>query len=401
MRRKLASTLFVVLAVMAAAPTTLVAQDEPEKIVVIGDVHGDYNNFVQVLQDTGIVDRRLRWQAGKSRLVQLGDVSDRGPDTRKIVELLTKLARQASRRKGAVYVLIGNHEAMNMQGDLRYVHPGEYAAFIDRDSERRRDRYYEISIEHIKSHTPEEEWPVFDAAHREEWNKRFPLGYVEHRLAWAPTGEIGKWVLENHTVLVLDGTLFVHAGLTSDYASYSASDINTRVRTELAAPERLGDDAIVNVPDGPLWTRNASASAETAAQLANIQRVLDAFGAKRMVVGHTPSLGTVFPRFGGRVIVADVGLSSYYGGSLAALEIDGDTLTLIHNGERIPLPTDDAGVEEYLQQVKPLVPEPARIDNYLESRAADAAAEAAAKAAAEVAAEIDEVAEDAAAAEQQ
>ena len=122
------------------------ADDSRPRIVAVGDIHGDYDNFVQVLRDTGIVNERLRWSAGTTRLVQVGDIADRGPDTRRIIELLMTLEKQARRRKGAVHVLIGNHESMNMQGDLRYVHPGEYAAFVDRQSGGRRDRYFEATV---------------------------------------------------------------------------------------------------------------------------------------------------------------------------------------------------------------------------------------------------------------
>ena len=89
-------------------------------------------------------DRR-RTTAGPAAgpiLVQTGDVTDRGPDSLKIIRDLQRLQREAARAGGRVVVLVGNHEAMNVTGDLRYVHPGEYAAFADRDSASRRDALY-------------------------------------------------------------------------------------------------------------------------------------------------------------------------------------------------------------------------------------------------------------------
>ena len=68
------------------------------------------------------------WSGGATHLVQLGDVPDRAPDTRKILDLLMRLEPQARRAGGYVHALIGNHEAMNVYGDLRYVSEGEIAA---------------------------------------------------------------------------------------------------------------------------------------------------------------------------------------------------------------------------------------------------------------------------------
>ncbi|MEM8981572.1 MAG: metallophosphoesterase [Pseudomonadota bacterium] len=345
-----------------------VTADESDRIVVVGDIHGDWDNFIQVLKDTDVVDEKERWKAGRTQLVQIGDIADRGPDTRRIIEFFVKLQKQAKRKRGAVHVLIGNHEAMNIQGDLRYVHPGEYEAFVDRNSKKRQDAYYEQYIAYTKQTTPEADWPAFDATNRDAFNKDYPLGYVEHRQAWAPTGKIGKWVLKNHTVFLLDGNLFVHAGLTPAFASGSISDLNTRVRTELADPASLTADSIVNAPDGPLWSRAAATGEEDAANEAVIDQVLAKYDAKRMIIGHTPRVGTVLPRFNSKVINVDVGMSKHYGGAVAALEIVGDQLTLVQNGQRFAIPTDGDGVEAYLEAVAPLVPEPRRVQRYIEQR---------------------------------
>src|SRR3990170_2011637 len=73
----------------------------------------------------------------------VADVVDRGPDSLKIINDLMRLQSEAAKRGGRVIALIGNHEAMMMIGDLRYVHPGEYAAFIDSQSKARRDKIFQ------------------------------------------------------------------------------------------------------------------------------------------------------------------------------------------------------------------------------------------------------------------
>ena len=54
-----------------------------ERIVAVGDIHGDYGNYIEVLRAAGLVDKKGKWSGGKTHLVQTGDIPDRGPDTGK------------------------------------------------------------------------------------------------------------------------------------------------------------------------------------------------------------------------------------------------------------------------------------------------------------------------------
>ena len=235
MKRVLPNTLFLIIWLLA--PPVLLAQhtwENVSRIVAVGDVHGDYENFVQVLRDAGIINRRRNWVADDTHLVQLGDLPDRGPDTDKAIELLMKLERQAQRRGGKVHVLIGNHEAMNMLGDLRYVHPGEFEAFINRDSERLRDRWFELVVQQQRSSNPEF---LANEEFIELFNQQVPLGYVEHRIAWSPEGEYGSWVLEHNAVIKINDTLFLHGGLGPQVLGMGIDEINQRVLDELRLAE--------------------------------------------------------------------------------------------------------------------------------------------------------------------
>src|SRR5438045_902929 len=126
-------------------PGAVAAKPAPARIVAVGDLHGDYDAWEAIARAAGLVDAKGRWTGGNTTLVQVGDVPDRGPDSLKIIRQLMKLQREAPRSSGKVIAMVGNHEAMNMTGDLRYVHPGEYRAFTDRQSEGRRDRIYEAN----------------------------------------------------------------------------------------------------------------------------------------------------------------------------------------------------------------------------------------------------------------
>ena len=104
---------------LLVAPQLLQAQEipyefeSPELIVAIGDVHGDYDGLVDNLMATGLVDKDLRWTGGSAHLVQTGDVVDRGPESRKAMDLLMELGRQAEAAGGRVHALLGNHDAFS------------------------------------------------------------------------------------------------------------------------------------------------------------------------------------------------------------------------------------------------------------------------------------------------
>ena len=100
-----------------------------ERVIAIGDLHGDYEQYLKVMKSAGLIDKKEKWSGGQTHLVQTGDITDRGPDSRKIIDHLVKLSKQAKKAGGYVHLLIGNHESMNVVGDLRYVAPGEFAAF--------------------------------------------------------------------------------------------------------------------------------------------------------------------------------------------------------------------------------------------------------------------------------
>src|SRR6056297_2910734 len=122
-----------------------------ERIVAIGDLHGDWEGYIKTLRAAALVDERGRWKGGDTHLVQTGDIPDRGPDTRRIIEHMAKLARQARRDGGRVHNLIGNHEAMNVYGDLRYVTEEEFEAFATPRSKRLRERYLDAVLDDLSS----------------------------------------------------------------------------------------------------------------------------------------------------------------------------------------------------------------------------------------------------------
>lgn len=350
-----------VLALFAlSAPASANAQqwewDDVERIVAIGDLHGDYEKFAAMLRTARVLDADNRWSGGATHLVQLGDVPDRGPDTRRIIDLLRALEAPARRAGGRVHALIGNHEAMNVEGDLRYVHPGEYAAFADARSARRRDAYYRQTLDFLRANPPAEGLPVFDEVHRSQWNAEHPLGWIEHRIAWSPEGEYGRWVAGNNAVIRINDMLFMHGGIGPAYANADPDHMNRAVRAALEGRPDTTFPAILTDGEGPLWYRGLANHPEDA-ERAHLEALLARHRVARIVIGHSKVAPTVFPRFEGRVIATDVAVHRNQTDPHALLIVEGGQLTTVHRGQHVPLTA--ASAEErcaYLERVAALDP---------------------------------------------
>ena len=95
----------------------IVQIDTGEDILVVGDVHGDYNHLVRALQAANIIARQpgradeVNWIAGKAVVVFMGDMIDKGTHSLKVLTLVRALRDAAIHQGGQVIVLLGNHEA--------------------------------------------------------------------------------------------------------------------------------------------------------------------------------------------------------------------------------------------------------------------------------------------------
>jgi hypothetical protein len=310
----------------AAAEPPTCEFDGVERIVAVGDVHGAYDRLVEVLRAAGLLDGRAHWAGAKTHLVQLGDVVDRGPDSRKALDLLRRLQDEAARAGGAVHILLGNHEVMRMLGDLRYTTPGEYEAFVTPDSDRIRDAF-------INSASPGE---------RPQLLKDTPLGFVEMRIAFGRDGTYGKWLRTLDGVNKIDGVLFLHGGISPAVAALRCREINARVKQELTTDlDKTRAAPLVSLAareDGPLWYRGL---AESAISVEQVDDILATQNARAIVIAHTvvPG-GRILARFGGKVVQIDTGMQAAYvpTGRASALEIRGGVFTAIYTDRRDILP---------------------------------------------------------------
>jgi hypothetical protein len=371
-------TLVLLLLVGPAAGRAKTKAESADAVVAIGDVHGDFDDFVAILQRSGLTDKQNHWAGGKAVFVQTGDLIDRGPKPREVMDLMMALEKEAPNAGGRVVSLLGNHEMMNLMGDLRYVTVENYASFGDNNSEQRQKAAYQQYVKWRNGH-PQllTELPQPMEITEAEWMARHPLGFVEHADAFSPSGTYGEWVRGHAALAEIDDTVFLHGGIDPSLAHLKLDTINGHIRDEIKAFDEAkqylldknvilpfftlqemtavvqaeitaerkgqvpadpqgqarlvqflgyGDWLSVRV-DGPLWFRGYDKWTDEEG-MAQIGKVLEAYDAAHIAVGHTVQKGgRIRPRFGNKVFLIDTGmLSSYYpGGRASALEICGDT----------------------------------------------------------------------------
>ncbi len=344
--------------------------DGVPRVVALADVHGAHGAMVEALQRSNVVDERLSWVAGAAHLVIVGDILDRGPDSRQAMDLLMRLEAEAEEAGGMVHVLIGNHEAMNLVGDLRYVSTSEYAAFADEETAEERERWFQ---EYARTRAPAGQSPEGLAT---LFRQKFPAGFFAHRRAFASDGKYGAWLLSRPAIVVVNGTAFVHGGLSpmveeiglegvngrligemGEYMRHvealfaegillptdnfhdhpailarhmPALDTSAEVLQSIEAVKQLSNSRLHDL-DGPLWYRGNVVCSELI-ESDKLAGSLEAIGANRVVIGHTPTPGRqVLERLDGRIIQIDTGmLNNYYGGSANALVIEADSVSAVN-----------------------------------------------------------------------
>lgn len=313
-----------------------------ERVVAVGDIHGAFDNFVAILRAAQIIDNRNRWNGRRAVLVQTGDILDRGPDSRKAIDLLRRMERDAQRAGGRVVSLLGNHELMRLISDWRYVSQGEIEAFRNGDSTQLREQVLAALSQQAEQRAKAEGREYDPAVYREQFLKEVPLGMIELRQAFGPEGEYGKWIRERPTVARINGVLFLHGGISPEIAALGCEGINAAIAKELAAlpPPEQAATLMSASETGPLWYRGLALQTEE--EVAPIlPAILDQMKARAIVIGHSTVLpGRIVARLDGRVILIDTGMVGgefYKGGVPSALEWSGGTLTAIYLDRREPL----------------------------------------------------------------
>ncbi len=168
-------------------------------LFVMADTHGEFEIAVQLLQRHGVIDDRLRWSFGKGHLAVLGDVFDRGPNHTELLWLIYKLEAEAARAGGGVHLALGNHEAMVLTGDERYLNP---------------------------------KYPRVAAL----------LGVEKHTSLWNEQSLLGQWLRSKAAVFRLGQYLCLHGGISRELVDrgLTLSAVNQAVRAALTEQTALG-----------------------------------------------------------------------------------------------------------------------------------------------------------------
>jgi len=313
-----------------------------EKIVAVGDLHGDYKNFVKILRGTKLVDKGLRWKGGKTHLVQIGDVIDRGPDAKKIYDLLMRLQKEAEEAGGKVHMLIGNHEEINITGisfDYEgYVTLDQFVSFLPEKYKEKKERDF-LKKKQKEALKQPGAGSSSDYDLRDYWKeiRNEAMENSNHsarkKYTYNFNKTYGKWILEQNAVIRINDIIFVHGGISEEFSTWKLKDINDQTRRELDAfrnsiifsmPPRLTVRRIVYEPSGPLWYRDLAQKNEDDFK-ENVDRILHNLDANYMIIAHTPrKIRNMddMSRFDGRIWIIDTGISDAYGGYLSALIIN-------------------------------------------------------------------------------
>lgn len=234
-----------------------ITYDMPEKMLAVSDIEGNFQAFHSLLLVHGVIDEKMNWAFGKGHLAIVGDLVDRGRNVTQLLWLIYKLEQQAATQGGHVHALLGNHEAMNFQHNTAYVH-SKYIALARQLS-----------------------------------------GLSDDPQAFAylmkPDSELVRWLASRNTIERVGDILLVHGGISPEMLELGLSmeEINHLSRQALWEDPRKpapieSQISIVAGNSGPLWYRGLVMERFLQRPPQGfVDAVLDYFGAKKMVIGHS------------------------------------------------------------------------------------------------------------------
>lgn len=235
-----------------------------KKMFIVSDIEGSFKAFRKLLQSNKIINDDYEWTFGDGHLVLTGDFVDRGDLVTEVLWLIYSLEEKAKAAGGYVHFILGNHEIMNMNGDLRYLN-SKYvnnAALLNTD-------------------------------------------FIE---LYGDNAELGRWFRTKNVAEKIGDILFVHGGISGlvNGMNISAPEINQLVRphyadTSYTYPPRV--DTLFS-DFGPFWYRGYYVGAR--AGQTQIDSTLEKFGVKHIATGHTVISDTISVLYGGKVFNTDV-----------------------------------------------------------------------------------------------
>jgi hypothetical protein len=290
----------------------------PRRLVLIGDLNGHGGLFLKMLRGLRLVGKDGHWCGGKTVLVQMGDVLNRGPSPRVAMDLLMTLEPEAREAGGDVLWLLGNHEVLSVLGHEAYVTAEEYLEFA---TETELETYFKertlFQYQFLGEHRADGRVPPMTGLLK-AWEEEHAPGKAEYRRAMGPSGRFGKMIRRLPIAVRFGHLLLVHGGLSPRWAEQGLAEIGraaTRAWDQKPESyEALDPHSVLRDPLGPLWHRfYCLASAERVQS--DLREALRLVGATQMIVGHTRTdaspggfAGKPHVRHKKRLIMTDVGL---------------------------------------------------------------------------------------------
>lgn len=252
-----------------------------QRLVAIGDLHGDFLATKRAFLLASAIDEQGSWVGKDLVIVQTGDQLDRGDDEAEILSFLKRLKHEAEKAGGAVHVLNGNHETMNVMGDFRYVTPHGFTAF-----------------DGLLPHSPQAQHLDAETEGRAQ--------------ALLPGGAIALQLAERPLILVVGDTAFAHGGILPAHVRYGIDRLNEQASAWMRGETTTPPPPVMD-PDGPLWTRLYGDRNLSLSACAVLDETLQLLSVRRLVIGHTVQEQGMSGACNDHVFRIDVGLSRYYG----------------------------------------------------------------------------------------
>lgn len=269
---------------------------QPEKILFLSDIEGELDALRSLLLANKVISSKYEWIFGKGHLVICGDLFDRGKDVPAVLWLLYKLEQDAKAKGGYVHTILGNHDVMNLAGDLRYV-----------------DKKYMKSAEAMG----------FD--YMDLYNEKT---------------ELGRWLRSKNLVEKIGDNICLHGGVSAEInkLGLSVEELNKVSRPYIGfknIKKTVTDSTVLKIfsSDGLFWNRDYFK--EQPADEKEIDQTLGIHNVKRIVVGHTITAKNVGFYYNGKVLGIDV--NQHAGKHEGALYEHKQWFKVNLTGEKIPL----------------------------------------------------------------
>lgn len=268
-----------------------------KNLVVISDIHGQFELMVELLRSHGVIDENLNWSFGRGHLVINGDILGRGDRVTEALWLAYNLEDQAIKAGGRLHYLLGNHEMMLLDNDLRYLNQ-KYT---------RAARLMKMSVRKL---------------HDEE-------------------SVLGNWLRKRPVIVTIDSLLITHAGISTEFVNreLTAHDANqifyeNILKRPKNRSDRGRDISFLTGPMGPIWYRGYFD--ENNVEIKDLDAILAYFSSNKIIVGHT-SVDMITPLFGGRVLAVDSSIKNGRSGEILIIQ-NGDLFRGSINGIKFKFP---------------------------------------------------------------